>query len=74
MQRIKMGLRQHFAEIVSRQGRWLRQKVQGYFLYHAVPSNRAALETVRREVNRLWLRALGRRSQRHAMPWSRLQG
>jgi RNA-directed DNA polymerase len=74
LQRIKTGLRQHYAESVSWQGRWLRQKVQGYFLYHAVPSNQAALETVRREVNRLWLRALRRRSQRHAMPWSRLQG
>ncbi|MBI2802545.1 MAG: maturase [Gammaproteobacteria bacterium] len=74
LQRIKTGLRQQYAESVNWQGQWLRQKVQGYFLYHAVPGNRAALETVRREVNRLWLRVLRRRSQHHAMPWSRLTG
>ena len=74
LQRIKTGLRQHYAESVGWQGRWLRLRVQGYFLYHGVPGNRAAMNTVRREVNRLWMRVLRRRSQRHAMPWSRLNG
>ena len=52
-------------------GEWLRSVVQGYFNYHAVPGNFAALQTFRREVARAWLEALRRRSQRHRLPWER---
>jgi len=52
-------------------GRWLRGVVQGYYNYHAVPGNMAALGAFRREVARAWLHALRRRSQRHRMPWER---
>jgi len=45
--------------------------VQGYFHYHAVPGNFAALQTFRREVARAWLAALRRRSQRHRLAWER---
>jgi len=74
LQKIKLGLRQRYAWSVARQGAWLAAKVRGYFQYHGVPGNRAALETVRREVNRLWLRTLRRRSQRHDMTWTRFNG
>ena len=71
LQRIKTELQRFYAMSIAWQGGWLRQKVRGYFQCHAVPGNQAALNTVRREVNRLWLRTLRRRSQRHDLPWSR---
>ena len=46
-------------------------KGRGYFNYHAIPGNAAALELFRREVVRAWLHALRRRSQRPRMPWKR---
>jgi len=52
-------------------GAWLRTVARGYFNYHAIPGNMAAVETFRREVSRYWLHALRRRSQRHCMNWER---
>jgi group II intron reverse transcriptase/maturase len=74
LQQVKAELKQRYGWSVARQGAWLGSKVRGYFQYHAIPGNRAALETVRREVNRLWLRTLRRRSQRHDLTWKRFNG
>ncbi|MBD8528345.1 group II intron reverse transcriptase/maturase, partial [Pseudomarimonas arenosa] len=71
LQKVKLELHKRFHWTPTQQGAWLSSKVRGYFQYHGVPGNRRAMETVRREVNRMWLRALRRRSQRHALPWSR---
>jgi group II intron reverse transcriptase/maturase len=57
---------------IPEQGRWLRSVVQGHLNYYAVPGNRRALGNFRSEVNRHWLRALRRRSQRHRMTWERM--
>jgi hypothetical protein len=73
LQKIKQELKKRYAWSIARQGAWLSAKVRGYFLYHAVPGNHSALDTVRREVNRIWLRTLRRRSQRHDLPWIRFQ-
>ena len=54
-------------------GEWLRSVVQGYFHYHAVPGNFAALRTFQREVARMWLAALRRRSQRDRHSWERFR-
>jgi RNA-directed DNA polymerase len=43
---------------------WLVQVVGGYFRYHAIPGNETRLKAFRRDVLRLWLRQLRRRSQR----------
>ncbi|MHC4538433.1 MAG: retA reverse transcriptase [Planctomycetota bacterium] len=56
---------------VAQQGEWLCRVVRGYFNYHAIPGNAAALETYRREVVRAWLHALRRRSQRSRVTWER---
>jgi len=56
---------------VAQQGKWLCRVVRGYYNYHAIPGNAAALETFRREVVRAWLHALRRRSQRSRMTWER---
>jgi RNA-directed DNA polymerase len=52
-------------------GEWLRRVVQGYFNYHAVPSNSRRLSAFRRDVARAWLHALRRRTQHGRMPWAR---
>jgi RNA-directed DNA polymerase len=74
LQRIKLELKLRYAWSIARQGGWLGSVVRGYFQYHGVPGNLAALNTVRREVNRMWLRTLRRRSQRHDMAWQRFNG
>jgi RNA-directed DNA polymerase len=67
----ELMLRRH--KPIPEQGKWLRGVVQGYFNYHGVPGNTAALEAFRTESVRSWLRALRRRSQRHRMKWDRFR-
>ncbi len=57
---------------IPEQGKWLKQVVTGYFAYHAVPTNMSALDAFRHHVERLWLRALRRRSQKDRLSWNRL--
>ena len=49
------------------------QVVSGYFAYHAVPTNYAALGAFRAHVLRLWLRTLRRRSQKAGLLWEAMQ-
>jgi group II intron reverse transcriptase/maturase len=67
----ELALRRH--EPIPKQGKWLRGVVQGYFNYHGVPGNMAALEAFRTETVRGWLRALRRRSQRRRLKWARFR-
>src|SRR4051794_17828944 len=53
-------------------GRWLTQVVNGYFAYHAVPTNRRALMAFRHHVTDLWRRTLRRRSQKDRLTWARM--
>ena len=43
---------------IPEQGRWLRHVVAGWYNYHAVPTNFAALSTFQHHVGNLWRRAL----------------
>ncbi len=70
---IKEELRLRMHQPIPQQGRWLRQVVTGFFNYHAVPTNQAALEALRAQVTKLWMRALRRRSQRSAMTVERMK-
>ena len=71
LQAIQQELRKRMHEKVTATGKWLKSVVAGYFNYHAVPGNIEALQVFRREVSRLWLRVLRRRSQRNRMTWKR---
>jgi group II intron reverse transcriptase/maturase len=53
-------------------GKWLGHVVNGYFTYHAVPTNDRALVTFRDEIIRRWRRALTRRSQNGEITWDRI--
>ena len=67
----ELALRRHGP--IPTQGRWLRGVVHGYFNYHGIPGNTAALEAFRTETARGWLRALRRRGQRRRLTWERFR-
>jgi len=71
LREIKQELRKRWHARIVDTGKWLGRVVQGYFNYYAVPGSFAALQSFRREIARLWLEALRRRSQRQRMPWKR---
>ena len=61
-------------ELVPEQGKWLRSVVRGYFQYQAVPGNGQALIGFKTQVERAWLRALRRRSQKgRKFTWVRMK-
>jgi RNA-directed DNA polymerase len=57
---------------IPEQARWLASVIRGHFSYYAVPGNARAINAFRVQIGRLWLRALRRRSQRHRLPWERM--
>jgi RNA-directed DNA polymerase len=67
--RDKLYQRRH--EPVPIVGVWLQRVLNGYFAYHAVPTNLLRLDGFRDEVCRAWRHALLRRSQRHRLNWAR---
>jgi RNA-directed DNA polymerase len=71
LKEIGAQLRRRMHERVTGTGQWLRKVVGGYFQYHAIPGNWDRVATFRREVLRLWYRALLRRSQRSRLTWER---
>jgi len=72
LQQVKAELHRRWHEPVAEVGRWLQRVVQGYFNYHAVPGNRASLESFRSQIIWLWVRTLRRRSQRSRLSWTRV--
>jgi RNA-directed DNA polymerase len=72
LREIKEGLRQRWHVSIPDTGKWLGQVVAGYFAYHAVPTNSAAIGAFRRQVTVLWHRRLCRRSQKARLVWPRM--
>jgi RNA-directed DNA polymerase len=72
LQEIKAELRHRWHEPILDTGKWLGQIVAGYFAYHAVPTNSAAIGAFRYSVTVLWYRRLCRRSQKARLTWSRM--
>jgi group II intron reverse transcriptase/maturase len=73
LKEVRKTLLEHLHDPIPNLGQWLKKVVQGYFNYHAVPGNQAALKKFRLEVIRHWLFVLRRRSQKHRMTWKRFQ-
>jgi group II intron reverse transcriptase/maturase len=71
LQAVKETLLRQRHRPLPEQGTWLQGVVRGYFNYHAVPGNRAALETFRTQAVRYWRSALRHRSQRSRLAWMR---
>ena len=72
LREVSEGLRWRMHQPIPEQGHWLKQVVAGFFAYHAVPTNGAALETFHHYVTDLWRRSLQRRSQKDRMTWERM--
>jgi len=72
IQRVKGELQRRRHQPIPEQGKWLRQVVQGFFAYHAVPTNYRSLVIFRVRIAQLWKRALMRRSQRARRTWMRM--
>jgi RNA-directed DNA polymerase len=72
LRQIKQELRRRMHQPISQQGKWLAQVVDGYFNYHAVPTNSRALAAFRHHVVELWRRSLQRRSQKDRTVWDRI--
>ena len=73
LREVKQELQRRRHRPIKDQGRWLGNVVRGFLNYHAVPTNGRAIQTFVRQIERYWLRALRRRSQRHRMTWKRMQ-
>jgi group II intron reverse transcriptase/maturase len=73
LKEVKVELRQRMHCPIPEQGGWLAQVIRGFFNYHAVPTNIAALGKFRHQVIRHWLRTLRRRSQTDNTPWTRMK-
>jgi len=71
LKRVKEELRRRWHQSIPEQGQWLQRVVQGYFNYHAVPTNSKRMQAFRFHVTDLWLRALRRRGQRDRTTWSK---
>jgi RNA-directed DNA polymerase len=66
-------LRRRMHQPIPQQAAWLKQVVTGYFGYHAVPTNWAALAAFRDEITKRWRRSLSRRSQKGDLTWARMK-
>jgi RNA-directed DNA polymerase len=68
---IKAQLQRRKHESTADTLKWLQSVVRGYFRYHAVPGNEQQMRAFRKDVLRLWLHQLRRRSQRSRWTWER---
>ena len=68
--RAELMRRRHLS--IKKQGLWLGRVVAGYYNYHALPTNIAALQQFRKQTTRHWLQALRRRSQKDRTDWGRM--
>jgi RNA-directed DNA polymerase len=73
LRRVKDELRKRRHHSIAQQGQWLRQVVQGFYAYHAVPGNGRATTAFRYHVTNLWWSALERRGQRSRVTWTRAE-
>ena len=71
--RIDEVLRKRWHHDIWEVGRWLGRVCEGWLNYFAVPGSSRFIRTFLRRLQRLWMRALRRRSQRARFGWRRLE-
>ena len=72
LRHIKVELRWRMHDPVPKVARWLSAVLRGHYQYYGVPFNARTQGTFRREVIRLWFRALRRRSHKTRLTWNRM--
>jgi group II intron reverse transcriptase/maturase len=70
---VKAELRERMHQPIDEQRDWLTSVIPGYFAYHAIPGNWAALGSFRTQCTRLWYKTLRRRSQKSRLTWDRMK-
>ena len=70
--RIEEVLRKRWHHDIWEVGRWLGRVCNGWLNYFAVPGSGRFIRAFHRRLQRLWMRALRRRSQRARFSWRRL--
>ena len=71
LRELKVELRRRMHRPVPETGAWLRRVVQGYYNYHSVPRNGAAMKRFTQALLRLWWKSLRRRSHKSNCDWER---
>lgn len=66
-------LKRRMHDAIPEQGSYLRAVVGGHIRYYGVPMNGPSLSGFRKEIVRLWWKALKRRSHKHRLPWERMK-
>ena len=72
LQHITMWCRQHRHLPVKEQNEALNKQLKGHYAYYGVTGNFRALQRLHQQVERIWYRWLGRRSNRH-LTWARMK-
>ena len=72
LRQVKDELARRRHQPIPEQGQWLASVVRGHCAYYAVPGNSRAVKEFRTQVTRHWCAELRRRSQRHRLPWDRM--
>jgi hypothetical protein len=70
---VRNELWQRMHEPIPKQGAYLRLVVAGHARYYGVPMNGASISVFRKEVCRMWLKVLRRRSHKQNLIWDRMQ-
>lgn len=73
LEEVKAELWRRTHQPIPEQDIYLSSVVLGHIRYYGVPMNSRSLNVFRMAVARLWCRILRRRSQRHRLPWARMQ-
>ena len=71
--RIGEVLRKRWHHDIWEVGKWLGRVCEGWLNYFAVPGSGRFIRAFQRRLQRLWMRALRRRSQRDRFGWRRLE-
>ena len=70
---IKRWCRQHRHDSIGSQHHALSLKLLGHYGYYGITVNSSSLNNFRYQVERLWIKWLGRRSQRARLAWERAE-
>ena len=73
LKEVHAELRRCMHDPIPEQGAYLRSVVAGHTRYYGVPMNGPSVSVFRKEVCRLWLKILRRRSHKHHLPWNRME-
>jgi len=73
LKEINRELRSRMHWPVSEQGAYLKSVLVGHMRYYGVPMNGRSLGAFRHALQRVWWKVLRRRSQKHDLPWKRME-